>query len=104
MAVTHDDVRHVAALARLAIDESKLDILVGELNGILRHMDALSQVETANVNASKPESSESTPLRSDSSTPIPLSAPLSSFAPSVKDGFILVPRLATHEDAVDSAP
>ena len=49
MAVTHDDVRHVAELARLAVDEARLDALVAELNGILGHMDVLSQVDTREV-------------------------------------------------------
>ena len=102
MSVTHEDVRHVAALARLAVDDTRLDALVAELNGILGHMDALSQVKGGS--GTMPVSSETTPLRSDSSGPIPLLRPLASFAPSVKDGFILVPRLATHEDSADSAP
>ncbi len=103
MSVTHDDVRHVAQLARLAVTENRLDGLVAELNGILGHMDALSEVDTGSAGA-MPVSSESTPLRSDTSGPIPLLRPLASFAPSVKDGFILVPRLATHEDSIDGAP
>ena len=41
VAVTHDDVRHIADLARLAVSPSKLDDLVRELNGILTHMDVL---------------------------------------------------------------
>jgi aspartyl-tRNA(Asn)/glutamyl-tRNA(Gln) amidotransferase subunit C len=102
MSVTHDDVRHVAALARLAVDENKLDALTSELNGILVHMDALSQVDTGRVEQTTP-SSESTPLRADSSVPIPLRRPLESFAPSMKDGFILVPRLATHDDGTDAS-
>ena len=104
MAVTHDDVRHVAELARLAVDEGKLDHLVSELNGILVHMDALAQVDTREIELAAFSAGESTPVRSDSSGPLKMLAPLSSFAPSVKDGFILVHRLASHEDSVDRAP
>ncbi|HEY8166075.1 MAG TPA: Asp-tRNA(Asn)/Glu-tRNA(Gln) amidotransferase subunit GatC [Gemmatimonadaceae bacterium] len=106
MAVTHDDVRHVAELARVGIDETKLDELVRELNGILVHMEVLSKVDVSSVEptAGSPAATGGTPLRSDSSGPIPLLAPLESFAPSVRDGFIIVPRLATHDDAVDRAP
>lgn len=103
MAVTHDDVRHVAELARLAVDEEGLDHLVGELNGILVHVDALSQVDTAQVEKSVFSPTGGTPLRSDSSGPLPMARPLRSFAPAVKDGFILVHRLATHEAASDGA-
>jgi hypothetical protein len=38
----------------------------------------------------------SLPLREDHGPPVPLARPLASFAPRMKDGFLLVPRLATH--------
>ena len=104
MAVTHDDVRHVAELARLAVDSDRLDHLVTELNGILGHMDALAQVDTRPVEAGAFTPVGSTPVRRDSSGPLRMLAPLASFAPSVKDGFILVHRLASHEDSAERAP
>jgi len=104
MAVSHDDVRHVAELARLAVDEERLDHLVAELNGILGHMDVLSQVDTGEVGQILPATLESTPLRSDSSGPLPMLTPRESFAPAMRDGFFVVPRLATHEDTADRAP
>ena len=33
---------------------------------------------------------------------IPLARAREEFAPEMRDGFLLVPRLATHEDASDS--
>lgn len=103
MAVTQDDVRHVAELARLAVDEKRLDPLVAELNGILQHMDVLSQVDTSTVDSLMSVPIDSTPLRSDSSGPLPMATSRESFAPSMKDGLFIVPRLASHEDASDSA-
>ena len=106
MAVSHDDVRHIASLARLAVDESKLDDLVRELNGILTHMDVLREVETGE---GEPDTSytglppTSTPLRSDSSGPIPMMLPIESFAPATRDGFIIVPRLASHVEAANES-
>lgn len=99
MAVTHDDVRHIAALARLGVSPSRLDDLVSELNGILAHMEVLAQVNTAGIageSSSTGLPAASTPLRSDSSGPIPMLRPLESFAPEVRDGFIIVPRLESH--------
>lgn len=107
MAVTHDDIRHIAELARVGVSTSRLDELVRELNGILAHMEVLAQVDTSSI---EDDSSPSgmpptcTPLRSDSSGPIPMLLPLESFAPSTRDGFITVPRLASHDDPVDRAP
>ncbi|MEO8577758.1 MAG: Asp-tRNA(Asn)/Glu-tRNA(Gln) amidotransferase subunit GatC [Gemmatimonadales bacterium] len=102
MAVTHEDVRHVAELARLAVEEARLDHLVSELNGILEHMDVLSQVDTKAIDQMILAPTVSTPLRADSSGPIPLLSPKETFAPAMRDGFFIVPRLASHEDGADS--
>jgi aspartyl-tRNA(Asn)/glutamyl-tRNA(Gln) amidotransferase subunit C len=99
MAIGPDDVRHVAALARLAVPESRLPELVAQLNGILVHMDALALVSTKDVPATQGVGDAAMPLRMDIGPPIPMDKPLDAFAPSVRDGFLLVPRLATHEDA-----
>ena len=104
MAVTHDDVRHVAELARLAVEETRLDHLVSELNGILTHMDVLSQSDTKEIERTILTPTVSTPLRSDSSGPIPLLMPKETFAPAMRDGFLIVPRLASHEDGADTTP
>jgi len=47
MAVTPEDVRRVAQLARLGIPDADLIAYVGQLNGILAHMEVLQQVEGA---------------------------------------------------------
>ncbi len=107
MAVTRDDVLHIAELARVGVSPEKLDDLVRELNGILEHMEVLGQVDTSDTGVDTSPSGQpavSTPFRSDSSGPIPLLLPLESFAPSTRDGFITVPRLASHDDPIDRAP
>jgi aspartyl-tRNA(Asn)/glutamyl-tRNA(Gln) amidotransferase subunit C len=99
LAVSHDDVRHIADLARLAVSPSRLDDLVRELNGILTHMDVLREVETgeADEDAYTGLPATSTPLRDDTSGPTPMALPLESIAPAMRDGFITVPRLTSHE-------
>lgn len=104
MAVTHDDVRHVAELARLAVDSERIEHLVTELNGILAHMDELGRVNTVEIEKTIAAPAESTPLRSDSSGPLALQTPREEFAPSMRDGFFIVPRLATHEDGGERSP
>jgi aspartyl-tRNA(Asn)/glutamyl-tRNA(Gln) amidotransferase subunit C len=94
-------VRHVAALARLDVAESRLPELVAQLNGILSHMDALAKVKTTGVMATAGVGDAAMPLRVDIGPPIPLARPLESFAPQYRDGFLLVPRLATHENIDD---
>jgi len=101
VAIGPDDVRHVAALARLAVPESQLRELVLQLNGILSHMDALAKVKTTGVMGAAGVGDAAMPLRADIGPPIPLTRPVGSFAPQSRDGFLLVPRLATHETAGD---
>lgn len=100
MAVTLDDVRHIAALARLAVSDERGQTLVAELNTILAHMDVLSGVDTSTVDQTALIGAA--PLRADVGPPIPLERPREMFAPRMADGFFLVPRLSTHEDAESS--
>jgi aspartyl-tRNA(Asn)/glutamyl-tRNA(Gln) amidotransferase subunit C len=102
VAVTRDDVLHIAQLARLGIDQKRADELTAELTGILSHMDVLSQVDTSTVSPTAGVGAGGTPLRPDASAPPAMAIPLESFAPLVRDGFFIVPRLATHEDSAES--
>jgi aspartyl-tRNA(Asn)/glutamyl-tRNA(Gln) amidotransferase subunit C len=98
VAVSEDEVRHVAALARLGLDAERIPTIAAELNGILAHMDVLSKVNTSAVAAVTGVGAAGTPLRVDGGNQIPLARPRDAFAPAMRDGFFLVPRLATHED------
>jgi aspartyl-tRNA(Asn)/glutamyl-tRNA(Gln) amidotransferase subunit C len=96
--VSLDEVRHVARLARLGLTEEQVSAVAHDLNTILEHMDVLSRVDTQGV----PEytaAATAMSLRVDHGPGIPLAAPAESFAPEMRDGFFIVPRLATHEDA-----
>ena len=97
MAVNESDVRHIAGLARLGLEAERVPALVAELNTILSHMDALSKVKTDGAQEAVGVGDGGMPLRDDGGPPLALARDLSSFAPTVKDGFIVVPRLATHE-------
>lgn len=97
MAVTLDDVRHIATLARVSVADDRARSLVAELNTILAHMDVLSSVDTHDVEGDA-DAARGTPLRDDAGPQIPLARPRESFAPRMADGFFLVPRLSTHED------
>jgi aspartyl-tRNA(Asn)/glutamyl-tRNA(Gln) amidotransferase subunit C len=102
MAVTREDVLHVASLARLALDDDDVPRLVRELNGILAHMEALKKVDTTGVSGAEAVGDAGMPLRVDAGPPYPLAHPREEFAPEMRDGFFIVPRLATHEDSPES--
>ena len=98
MSVTVQDVRHVAALARLGLTEETAAALTKDLNTILEHMDALAGVKTDGVSDDPGVGSAAMRLRDDTGPAAKLLAPLDSFAPEMREGLFIVPRLATHED------
>jgi aspartyl-tRNA(Asn)/glutamyl-tRNA(Gln) amidotransferase subunit C len=102
MAVTREEVLHIASLARLKLDDARVDVLARELNSILKQIEVLETVDTGPVQAAEENRAVGTPLRPDVSAPPNLSLTLEQIAPEMKDGFFIVPRLATHEDLSES--
>lgn len=49
MSITLDEVRHVARLARLQLDDREIVTLQGELNALLGHFADLRDVDTAGI-------------------------------------------------------
>jgi aspartyl-tRNA(Asn)/glutamyl-tRNA(Gln) amidotransferase subunit C len=99
-AITVDEVRRVARLARLGLTDEQARGLAHDLNTILEHMNVLSRVDT--TAASEYTAARAVmPLRADHGPPPvrPLATLPETFAPEMRDGFFVVPRLATHEDA-----
>lgn len=99
MAVSKDEVMHVAGLARLGVEAERVPQLVAELNSILVHMDVLQRVNVERVQAAEGVGGLGMPLRPDEGPAVALDRPLSSFAPEIRDGLLLVPRLDTHGDS-----
>lgn len=102
MSVTHDDVRRIAALARLGVDDARLGALAAQLNTILGHMDVLREVDTLGVPPVTGVGVTAQPLREDGGAPYPLHRPPERFAPATREGFITVPRLGTHDGSAES--
>jgi aspartyl-tRNA(Asn)/glutamyl-tRNA(Gln) amidotransferase subunit C len=101
VSVTREDVLHIAELARLGVDAARADELTKELTAILSHMEVLSQVDTGTVPTAAGVGASGTPLRPDVGVPPVMSGTLASIAPAMRDGFFIVPRLATHEDSTE---
>jgi aspartyl-tRNA(Asn)/glutamyl-tRNA(Gln) amidotransferase subunit C len=49
MKIARQEVEHVAVLARLALDESELDQLTGQMNSILEYVDKLDELDTEGI-------------------------------------------------------
>jgi len=98
MAVTETEVRKIADLARLSLADGDLPTITAQLNSILAHMDVLTAVDTSSVEPIAGIGADGAPLRGDSVSPQPMTVTAPVLAPQSRDGFILVPRLATHEE------
>lgn len=102
MSVRDDDVRAVAELARLGVPAGRLPALARELGSILEHMEVLSGVEIPPT-LGEPAPEDGMPLRPDVGPQEALANGLDAFAPEVRDGFFVVRRLDSHDDAGSAA-
>ncbi|MFQ5747309.1 MAG: Asp-tRNA(Asn)/Glu-tRNA(Gln) amidotransferase subunit GatC [Gemmatimonadota bacterium] len=91
-------VRHVARLARLELDETEVERLAEEMSVILGHFEALADVEAEGSRRPVGRGLE-TRLRADEPDPDPLARAPQALAPEWRDGLFLVPRLPAMDAA-----
>ncbi len=98
--VTLDDVRHIAALARLGVDDARARALGrGAEHHSRAHGRAVERRHDGRGDAMTGDTASwARRCAPDAGPPIPLARASRSFAPAMRDGFFLVPRLSTHED------
>ena len=93
MAVTEDDVRKVADLARLQLSDEEKTLLTEELNRILSYMEKLDELDTRNVEPTSHVVPVSTPFRRDEAEAFPGRDEILALGPDVKDGYFRVPKI-----------
>lgn len=98
MDVSDDDVRHVAALARLAIPAEAIPQVAGELRGILAHMRQLREFAGQSVEDDG-AGGGTMPLRRDEPLADDRHVSIAAFAPEARDGFFVVPQVVAHAPA-----
>jgi aspartyl-tRNA(Asn)/glutamyl-tRNA(Gln) amidotransferase subunit C len=95
--ISLDDVRHLAALARIDLDDEHLARLAGQLDVILHAVAQVTEVAGADV----PPTSHPLPLtnvfRADVVTPSLTAAEALSAAPAAEAGRFRVPRILDEE-------
>ncbi|MDB5297879.1 MAG: gatC [Phycisphaerales bacterium] len=101
-AVTPDDVRHVAKLARLAVPEAALPAMADKLGSILGYIAQINEVDVAGVAPVAHDVPLAKVLRADEPEPgLPVELALRN-APATDGSFFKVPKvLAGHDE--DSA-
>ena len=90
--VTSDDVKKIARLSRLHVEEDRLQPLADELNGILGWIEQLGEVDVEGVAPMTSAVEITAPLRDDAITDGKVRDKVLSNAPKFDDGFYVVPR------------
>ncbi len=95
MPLSAEEVRHIARLARIELDERETAAVQGELNGILGLIEQLQAADTQGVEPMSHAGAEaaSLRLREDRVTETDRRSLYQSVAPQVADGLYLVPRV-----------
>ena len=93
MALSRDEVRSVALLARLALSEAELDDQARHLNDLLKQFEILQRLDLAGVQPTSHSIPLVNVLRDDVARPsLPREEALAN-APESRDGCIIVPRI-----------
>ncbi|NKB71387.1 MAG: Asp-tRNA(Asn)/Glu-tRNA(Gln) amidotransferase subunit GatC [Candidatus Latescibacteria bacterium] len=93
MAVTLENVRGVAALARLELSPEEEERLTGELNRILEYMDKLNELNTEDVTLTAHVVPMANAFRADRAELSPARERILRAAPELEDGYFRVPRV-----------
>lgn len=88
-----EEVRTIAHLARLSVDEDRLEAVAHELSTVLALVDRLNAVDTDGVEPMAHPVSSALHLRADEVTEPDDRDNLQSPAPSTHDGYFTVPRV-----------
>lgn len=92
--VTKEEVRRIAALARLRLDDETVERLAADLTGILEHVGRLEEVDVSSVAEAHRPTEGAAPFRDPELEPDPMEeGEPARGAPAWRDGFFLVPRL-----------
>lgn len=93
MSVTAQTVKRVAFLARLAVPAERLEPMAAELNGILRWIEQLNEVDVEGVEPLTAAVDAVLPMREDRITEGGDPAHILANAPRAEEGFFVVPKV-----------
>ncbi|MFK7891573.1 MAG: Asp-tRNA(Asn)/Glu-tRNA(Gln) amidotransferase subunit GatC [Granulosicoccus sp.] len=93
MALTGKDIKDLAHLARLGVDEDALEPLAADLSTVLHLVEQLQAIDTVGVEPMAHPGNASLNLRDDSVLAHPSRDALQAPAPQVEGGYFLVPRV-----------
>ena len=94
MSVDKDTVRRIARLARLKIEEERVEPMVAELNGILNWVEQLKEVDVEGIEPMTSAVDHRLKMRDDVVTEPNNADALMVNAPGGEDHFFVVPKVA----------
>jgi aspartyl-tRNA(Asn)/glutamyl-tRNA(Gln) amidotransferase subunit C len=93
MPLSKAEVRHVAMLARLALEPGDEDFYAEQLSGILAHIDRLQQLDTRSIPPTAQVVEVANTMREDVPRPCLTQEEALANAPAAVDGFFRVPAI-----------
>jgi aspartyl-tRNA(Asn)/glutamyl-tRNA(Gln) amidotransferase subunit C len=93
MPLSHDQIRRIAQLARIAVRDEEAEMVRERLNRVLGLIDQLQAVATAGVEPMSHALDLVQPLRPDAVTETDQRERFQAGAPAVRDGHYLVPKV-----------
>jgi len=93
MSVDQDTVRRIARLARIALEEERVEPMMNELNGILAWVEQLKEVDIADVPPMTSVVEQRLKMRDDVVTDGGNADAVLGNAPQVEDHFFVVPKV-----------
>jgi aspartyl-tRNA(Asn)/glutamyl-tRNA(Gln) amidotransferase subunit C len=93
MKITAGDVRHMARLAELAVDDEDLDRIASEMDAIVAMVEELADVDDESLQEPLVVGPQQVKLRPDTVAAIPMVSDPLEQAPEMVQGLYLVPKL-----------
>jgi aspartyl-tRNA(Asn)/glutamyl-tRNA(Gln) amidotransferase subunit C len=97
MSVSREEVKYIAALAKLSFSDEELDEFTGQFNEILAYMETLNEVETDNVEPLSHPVEGDNVFRSDITSPGSSHEEALNNAPDTDGVFFKVPKTIKTE-------
>jgi len=91
------DIRYLAKLARIALTDDEVKLYGEQLGNLLKHVDALGQLDTASVSATAQVVESRNVERDDVAGPTLDRETVLSMAPQRQGAFFRVPRIIAEE-------
>ena len=93
MSLDKEKIKHVAKLARISVDEAKVDSLTKDLNSIFKFIEQLNELDTSNVEPLTSILNESLRTRKDLINDGKIRDKILQNSPKKNDEFFVVPKV-----------